>query len=351
MNRQEKFFIRQLLLWNDEANFREMPWKGEKDPYRIWLSEIILQQTRVEQGRAYYERFIENFPTVAYLAKAPETKVFKLWEGLGYYTRCKNLVAAAKQVHHQYKDRFPHHYEEILALPGIGPYTAAAIASFAFNLPHAVLDGNVFRVLSRFFGLDTSIDSTEGKKMFSTLAAHLLDKEQPGRYNQAIMDFGAVVCKPKSPLCSECYLRRNCIAFNSERIDILPVKEKKIRRRERWFNYIVAEYKGKCYVRKRGVKDIWENLYEFILIESPSALSQEELWRSDSFLSIFGKETPQPVSVSADFRQQLTHQTIHGRFYRVKLLKPVVKKDWEPVPPADIRHLPFPRMINMYQLG
>lgn len=348
MNRQEKFFIRQLLAWNEETNDRQMPWKGEKDPYKIWLSEIILQQTRVEQGWAYYERFIKTFPTVELLAKAPETKVFKLWEGLGYYTRCKNLIAAAKLIHSQYKNRFPDEYEQILALPGVGPYTAAAIASFAFNLPHAVVDGNVFRVLSRFFGLDIPTDSTAGKKMFTALAARLLDEEQPGRYNQAIMDFGAVICKPKLPLCDECYLRRNCIALHTERIDVLPVKEKSITRKERWFNYFLAEYKGKIYVRKRGVKDIWENLYEFILVENRSALSQEALWQSESVHAIFGATPPQLLAASTHYRQQLTHQTIHGRFYRVKLLRPPVKKDWEAVPFNDISHLPFPKMINSY---
>src|SRR5437868_3718798 len=191
----KKYFTNSLLNWNRKYNKRQMPWKGEKDPYKIWLSEIILQQTRVEQGWNYYHQFVENFPTVIHLAKAPETKVFKLWEGLGYYSRCKNLIATAKIIASKHKGKFPEAYEDIISLKGVGSYTAAAIASFAFDLPFAVVDGNVFRVLSRFFGIATAIDSTAGKKMFTQLAAELLDKKHPGIYNQALMDFGAVVCK------------------------------------------------------------------------------------------------------------------------------------------------------------
>ena len=190
-----------------------MPWKGEKDPYKIWLSEIILQQTRVEQGLNYYHRFIKTFPDVHQLGKAPDAKVFKLWEGLGYYTRCRNLIATARYISKELNGEFPAAYDEIKALKGIGPYTAAAISSFAFNLPHAVVDGNVFRVLSRIYGIQTPIDSTEGKKYFTRLANEKLDKELPGVYNQAIMDFGAIVCKPASPLCGDCVFNKICFAF------------------------------------------------------------------------------------------------------------------------------------------
>ena len=206
-----------------------MPWKGEKDPYKIWLSEIILQQTRVEQGWDYYLKFIKAFPTVKHLATAPEAQVFKLWEGLGYYSRCKNLIATAKIIHQQYKNVFPSTYNEILALKGIGPYTAAAIASFAFNLPYAVVDGNVLRVMARMFGVRQPIDSTRGKALLTSLANELLDKQLPGIYNQAIMDFGAVICKPALPLCGECILNKHCIAYISRTVNLLPVKEKKIK--------------------------------------------------------------------------------------------------------------------------
>jgi A/G-specific adenine glycosylase len=193
-------FTKKLMKWNQSSNNRAMPWKGEKDPYKIWLSEIILQQTRVEQGLGYYERFVKKFPTIKHLAKAPEQEVFKLWEGLGYYTRCKNLIATATFISKEKKGKFPDDYESILSLKGVGPYTAAAIASFAYNLPHAVIDGNVFRVLSRYFGISTPVDTAAGKKMYALLAKELLDKDEPGLYNQAIMDFGAVVCKPLQPL-------------------------------------------------------------------------------------------------------------------------------------------------------
>ena len=190
-----------------------MPWKHEKDPYKIWLSEIILQQTRVEQGREYYNRFVHAYPTVEQLAVAKDDDVYKLWEGLGYYSRCKNLLHTAREIVNKYAGVFPKTYEEIIQLKGIGPYTAAAIASFAFQLPYAVLDGNVMRILSRYFGISTAIDSTEGKKELATLANSLLDTDAPGIYNQAIMDFGATICKPKQPVCTNCLLAENCTAF------------------------------------------------------------------------------------------------------------------------------------------
>jgi len=204
----KKRFAELLIKWNKKENKRVMPWKGEKDPYKIWLSEIILQQTRVEQGLEYYNRFVKVFPEINKLAKAPDKKIFKLWEGLGYYTRCRNLITTARFIVKEKKGVFPQTYEEIISLKGVGPYTAAAISSFAFNLPHAVVDGNVYRVLSRVFGIKKPVDSTEGKKYFNGLANELLSKEQPGIYNQAIMDFGAIICKPSSPLCTACVFRK-----------------------------------------------------------------------------------------------------------------------------------------------
>src|ERR1700743_845026 len=221
-------FTQILLKWHKHKNDRKMPWKGEKNPYRIWLSEVILQQTRVEQGWAYYEKFINAFPTVHELAAAGEQKVFKLWEGLGYYSRCRNLIATAKTIDSVYEGRFPAVYSEILALKGIGPYAAAAIASFAFNLPHAVVDGNVTRVLSRYFGDSTPIDTTAGKKLYSNLADALLDRERADLYNQAIMDFGATICLPRNPLCADCVQRSGCQALQKGLIAQLPVKEKSI---------------------------------------------------------------------------------------------------------------------------
>ncbi len=345
---RQVFFTKQLLLWNEHHNTRQMPWKGEKDPYKIWLSEIILQQTRVEQGLAYYNRFIKTFPTVKDLAKAPETKVFKLWEGLGYYTRCKNLIVTAKYVAEECKGNFPNTYGEILALKGIGPYTAAAIGSFAFNIPKAVVDGNVFRVLSRYFGIDTAIDSNEGKKQFSLLAEELLEKNKPGIYNQAIMDFGAVICKPQSPLCNECLLKKKCVAFINNRVSVLPVKEKFIIKKTRWFYYLIAEYKGRQYVKIRGAKDIWENLYEFILVEETEAVITGKLLSSKKVKGLLGKEKVEVVSVSGVYKQQLTHQTICGQFIHVKLNKRLPVTGYELLDKKEICSLPFPKLINQY---
>ncbi|MCW3092026.1 MAG: A/G-specific DNA-adenine glycosylase, partial [Ferruginibacter sp.] len=273
----QQYFVKNLIKWNQNENTRDMPWKGEKDPYKIWLSEIILQQTRVIQGLDYYHRFVNSFPTIEDLAAASDNKVFKLWEGLGYYTRCKNLIATAKYVSDQLHGKFPEEYEQILALKGIGPYTAAAISSFAFNLPYAVVDGNVFRVLSRYFGIATPTDSKEGIKLFNELANKLLDTKNPGTYNQSLMDFGAVICKPQLPLCAGCILKRRCVAFLQGSVHQLPVKEKSIVKKTRWFYYLVINYKDYLYVQKRSAGDIWENLYEFILIERKEGVAFEQL--------------------------------------------------------------------------
>lgn len=325
-----------------------MPWKGEKDPYKIWLSEIILQQTRVEQGWAYYDRFVSTFPNIKKLAAAPDEKVFKLWEGLGYYTRCKNLIATAKFIAKEKQGKFPDTYDEILNLKGIGPYTAAAIASFAFNLPHAVLDGNVFRVLSRFFGIDTPTDSTTGKMLFTELAEMLLDKKLPGIYNQAIMDFGAVICKPQNPLCSSCPLKSRCAALLQGKVDALPVKLGKLIKKNRWFYYLIVSYNGKIYVRKRGPKEIWENLYEFVLLEAGRSLSFEEIKRSKLFKSITVKTKAGILHVSKTYKQQLTHQTIHGSFIQLVVTTEPSLKGYKAVTYKQFSKLPFPRFITGY---
>lgn len=346
MDSKNKYFIKKLLLWNKDENNRPMPWKGEKDPYKIWLSEIILQQTRVEQGWHYYNRFITIYPNVKKLAKAPEKKVFKLWEGLGYYTRCKNLIATARFIAKENQGEFPDTYNDILNLKGVGPYTAAAIASFAFNLPHAVVDGNVFRVLARFFGIDTAIDSTAGKNLFTALAQELLDKKLPGIYNQAIMDFGAVICKPKNPLCGNCPLKTNCVALLQATVDVLPVKAGKLIKKNRWFYYLIVEYKDKIYVRKRGAKDIWENLYEFILLEGEKLISVEDLKQTLFFKNLVGKNKIEILAVSTIYRQQLTHQTINGLFIQLKLKNAIELNEYKGVSFTALKNLPFPKFIT-----
>jgi A/G-specific adenine glycosylase len=348
MRNTKKYFTKTILLWNKKSNVRLMPWKGEKDPYKIWLSEIILQQTRVEQGWGYYNRFIAAYPNIEKLAKVPEEKIFKMWEGLGYYTRCKNLILTARFITKEKKGRFPETYKEILALKGVGPYTAAAIASFAFNLNHAVVDGNVFRVLSRFFGINTAIDSAEGKKIFTDLGNELLDKNNPGIYNQAIMDFGAVICKPKIPLCNICPLKTECKAYLNGLTDKLPVKEGKIIRKTRWFNYLLIQCNNKIYVRKRSGNDIWENLYEFILLESEKKLTIENIKETELFKKIFKKNKIEKVSVSKIYRQQLTHQTIVGRFIQIKINKALSATPYKSVTFNKLAKLPFPKLITGY---
>lgn len=348
MDTSKKYFTGSLLKWNKSVNNRPMPWKGEQDPYKIWLSEIILQQTRVEQGWDYYNRFVSTFPTVQKLAAASETKVFKLWEGLGYYSRCKNLIITAQIIVQEYNGKFPDQYEQILALKGVGPYTAAAIASFAFNLPYAVVDGNVFRVLSRYFGNSTAIDSNEGKKLFTQLAETLLDKKQPAVYNQALMDFGAVVCKPKLPLCSTCPLKSNCVAFENKTVDQLPVKEKKITKTTRWFYYIIAEFDGKVLVRKRAAGDIWENLYEFILEEKSEPVDFDQIRKLHSIKQVLGKGKINIELVSKLYEQKLTHQTIYGQFITIKTAHQPVMDGYTLVSKKQLNSLPFPKFIAGY---
>ncbi|CAN5364391.1 A/G-specific adenine glycosylase [soil metagenome] len=345
---EQKQFVKNLLKWNLKFNNRQMPWKGEKDPYKIWLSEIILQQTRVDQGLEYYNRFVVQFPTITDLANAPETIVFKLWEGLGYYTRCKNLIATARYISNELNGKFPDQYEDILALTGIGPYTAAAIGSFAFNLPHAVVDGNVFRVLSRYFGITTPTDSTEGKKIFTKIANELIDKKLPGIYNQAIMDFGAVICKPQLPLCHSCILNLTCKAYKLGMVQQLPIKEKSIKKTTRWLYYLVIEMGNTLFVRKRGAGDIWENLYEFVVLESaqPLDLSNEEaiLLLTD----ILNKKKFEIVNISQVYKQLLTHQTIQGQFIYLKMNQKIKLKNYEIIPKTELNQLPFPKFISNY---
>jgi A/G-specific adenine glycosylase len=308
-------FTKKLLSWNREQNFREMPWKNETDAYRIWLSEIILQQTRVEQGLSYYKKFIVRFPTIHALAEGSEKEIFKCWEGLGYYSRCRNLIAASKKIASEYNGRFPSTYGEILSLPGVGPYTAAAIASFAFHLPHAVVDGNVERVLARYFGIGTIAGSAAGKKLFSTLAMELLDKKNPGSYNQAIMDFGATVCKPRQPLCSTCVQAVNCESLRRGWTNILPRKLFRSPKKERWFYYfILGNGKNRFWIRERNKNDIWKNLYEFALLETGQLIPQHQIKKNSFFLERFGNKGLGIKSFSPIFNQKLTHQSVTACF-------------------------------------
>jgi A/G-specific adenine glycosylase len=345
-------FTKKLLKWHKNDNLRAMPWKGEKDPYRIWLSEVILQQTRVEQGWAYYEKFIREFPTVEDLAKAPEQKVFKCWEGLGYYSRCRNLIATAHKIVDNYGGKFPADYDSIHDLRGIGPYTAAAIASFAFNLPHAVVDGNVLRVLSRYTGDITPIDTTAGKKKYTALADELLDKGQPAIYNQAIMDFGAIVCRPQNPLCVTCVQKDDCQAYRNEMVSELPVKEKVLRKRRRWFYYFMVETPDKkVYIRRREKGDIWADLFELVGWETEDAVYPEDILKGDLAEGVFGKQSLTVKYISKVYRQELTHQTIQGQFFTIHLKNPLASlKDYLLVDKGQLSEYPFPKFINAWLL-
>jgi len=337
-----------LLQWNSYLNTRKMPWKGEKDPYKIWLSEIILQQTRVEQGWKYYEKFITVFPDINKLAATKDEKVYKLWEGLGYYSRCKNLIETARFISKKLKGKFPDTFEDILSLKGVGNYTASAVASFAYDLPHAVVDGNVFRVLSRVFGIKKPIDSTEGKKLFSQLAFELLDKKRPGIYNQALMDFGAVICKPQNPLCHSCVLKDHCFAYKKGLVNKLPVKEKKIKITTRWFNYLVIGYNDKIYIHKRTGNDIWKNLHEFVLIETNTDTSAKRVLAKAEKEKILKKVSYKVVSISPLYSQQLSHQKIKGRFIKIAIKKEFDLPGFKPVSLRQLSRHAFPRFINAY---
>lgn len=343
------------MYWHQNHNQRELPWKEEKDVYRIWLSEIILQQTRAEQGWKYYERFVQQFPTVQQLAVAPLEEVYKLWEGLGYYTRCRNLHATAGYIVKELNGQFPDTYEGLLKLKGVGPYTAAAIASFGFNLPHAVVDGNVFRVLSRFFGEKEPIDSTKGKKLFEALANACLDADAPAFYNQAIMDFGATVCKPEQPLCTSCVFKRKCVALKQNMVQQLPVKEKQVKQRQRWFVFYVLNYRNKFAVMQRTQKDIWQHLYQFPLVEFES----EKQWKA-SFKN--KKVTAHPDFLkpssfqykgqSKPVIQKLSHQTVHAVAVMGILnssLKELHELEWHSK--SELTKLPFPQIIHQLFKG
>jgi A/G-specific adenine glycosylase len=342
------WFSKVLMRWDEQNNNRPMPWKGEKDPYKVWLSEVILQQTRVEQGVKYYQDFIAAFPNVYALASTPEQKVFKLWEGLGYYNRCRNLIDTANHLVNNLNGKFPDRYEDIKKLKGIGPYTAAAIASFAFNEPRAVVDGNVFRVLSRIFGFDTPIDTFEGKKLFTALANDLISTQEPALFNQAIMDFGAVVCKPV-PNCKLCPFNGYCTALHNNDVVRLPIKTKKVIIQRRWFNYIIMEYRGKLAIRQRTKKDIWHNLFEFLLIESRPRISTDAVLKEIKKEGWLGQNSFEVKSVSPIFSQQLSHQRIEGRFTRLKVnQKHTLSNEVLWIRKNDIKQFPFPKFINQY---
>ena len=330
-----------LLKWYEGAK-RNLPWRETKDPYRIWLSEIILQQTRVEQGMPYYERFVETFPKVHDLANASEDEVLKLWEGLGYYSRARNLHTTAKYASQNLKGEFPNTHAALLELKGVGPYTAAAIGSIAFNLPVAAVDGNVYRVLARYFGITESIDETSVKKQIADLAQSILDTERAGDHNQAMMELGATVCTPKQPDCKGCPLHESCVALKQQVQLELPVRTKKIKVRNRYFYYVVHVVDGQVPIHRRGEGDIWQGLYEFTLHESEKALNEKQILKLIDVV-----ENDVVESISEEFKHVLSHQRIYSRFVLLKSeSKPNLNGKWVSV--AELRNFAFPRLINRY---
>lgn len=307
-----------IIFWY-EANKRDLPWRNTLDPYKIWLSEIILQQTRVAQGTKYYLSFINTFPTIKDLADAREDEILKLWQGLGYYSRARNMHKAAIKIATEYNCVFPDTYTAILSLPGIGEYTAAAIASIAFQQAHAVVDGNVFRVVSRIFGIETPIDSTKGKREIQEIAKQLLPEANPATHNQAIMEFGALHCTPTQPDCAHCPLTNYCVAYNTGKTTLLPIKEKKTKTRHRYFNYIFVYDREKTIIQKRTEKDVWKNLYEFPLIESEQLLEENEILNHKLIESLVDS-AKDITSVKKTFtlKHVLSHQIINAQFITIE---------------------------------
>ena len=339
-----------LINWFAE-NRRDLPWRHNPTPYQVWLSEIILQQTRVNQGWDYYLRFVEKWPTVNDLANATEEEVLKMWQGLGYYSRARNLHQCAKQIVEQYGGQFPADFEKLKQLKGIGDYTAAAIASIAFDLPHAVVDGNVYRVLSRLFDIDTPININEGQTVFAKIADDLLNREQPGLHNQAMMEFGALQCTPKNPNCLLCPLQAQCLAFANQTVMQRPVKLQKLKITTRYFNYLVFRIEGNVYLHKRSGNDIWKNLYDFPCIESENPMTVEDVIASEKFQQLIENKSFTIIKTSPTFTHKLTHRTIIAQFIEIKLEEKLLRietNDLFLARETDLGNFPIPRLIDLY---
>ena len=340
-------FGRILIEWY-QNNRRDLPWRRTKNPYLIWISEIILQQTRVAQGYDYYQRFVKRFPDVFSLADADEDEVMKYGQGLGYYSRARNLHAAARSMAEA--GGFPKTYKEVLALKGVGGYTAAAICSFAYGMPYAVVDGNVYRVLSRWLGIETPIDSTEGKRIFAEVAAELLDKAQPGLYNQAIMDFGALQCTPVSPNCMFCPFIDTCVARQKGLVDTLPVKQHKAKVTNRYFNYIYVRMGAHTLINKRTGNDIWKNLYELPLIETESEVPEEKFYALPQWQEMLAEgEVPSVRLVQKGVKHVLSHRVIYANFYEVILPENAASfAQYQRIRIEDLHKFAVSRLVNQF---
>jgi len=344
-----KSFSQEIEQWY-AGHRRSLPWRDTTDPYLIWVSEIILQQTRVEQGYQYYLRFVSRFPDVQSLAAAPEDEVLTYWQGLGYYSRARNMHAAARSM----QGVFPTTYEGVRALRGVGEYTAAAICSFAYGMPLAVVDGNVYRVLARYTGTDTPIDSTAGVKLFRALATEFLDTRRPALYNQAIMDFGALQCTPGRPRCEDCPLQLSCMAFREGRVELLPVKQHKTRQTYRYFHYFLIRQGSDTYINKRTGTDIWKNLYELPLVEVPTqdSVSPGQLFSQLGTVTTT-EQPPVFTLLQQGVRHVLSHRIILANFYEVTLppgAQLVMNPGFQQVPVASLSQYAFPVLVHNFLL-
>ena len=338
-----------LLKWYD-SNKRDLPWRNTNDAYKIWLSEVILQQTRVNQGWEYYLRFITKYPTVSALASAPEQDVLKLWQGLGYYSRARNLHSAAKHIVKEHKGKFPEEYDSIRALKGVGDYTAGAIASIAYNLHFPAVDGNVMRVYSRLFGIKTPIDSTQGKKEIFETAVELLPNKNPGTYNQAVMELGAMVCLPAKPNCENCPVQDACYAYEHKKVASFPVKQGKTKQRNRYFHYLVITHAGKILIRLRQEKDIWQGLHDFPMIETRLPMTPAVFVKDKKWNEIMTITKPIIKDISDEYVHILSHQKLYAKFYNI-----VIAKETKAIPAGcfwiklkDLENYAVPRLIDLY---
>lgn len=338
-------FSRIVLYWYI-SNQRDFPWRKSKSAYRVWLSEIILQQTKTSQGLSYYNKIIKTFPTIKELAEASEEQILKLWQGLGYYSRARNLHFTAKYIQNNLDGVFPNDYNSLLKLKGIGPYTAAAISSICFNEKRAAVDGNVYRILARVFNIDTAINSSKGIKTFQELANSLISDRNPGDYNQSMMDIGATICTPKNPKCNQCPLNSICHAHDNNTFDNLPVKIKKTKIKHRNFNYLCIEYNGNFLMKKRTQKDIWKNLYDFPLIEGDRIPQENDIDYKKLLNSILENEII--AEKTKHYKHQLSHQKLHITIKYIKTKKLYNDNDFLKVNRRQVKELPFPKPIERF---
>tara|TARA_B100001109_G_C18859399_1_gene473258 strand:+ start:2119 stop:3213 length:1095 start_codon:yes stop_codon:yes gene_type:complete len=349
-SKQNLTYIHSKLIAWYRTNKRNLPWRQTTNPYKIWLSEIILQQTRVAQGLSYYLKFIENYPSVNDLAYATEDEILKDWQGLGYYSRARNLHAAAKEIVKNYKGKFPNNYEDIKKLKGVGDYTAAAIISFAYKGQYPVVDGNVYRFLSRLFGITTPIDTSQGKKDFYQLAKQLLGNHDSSIFNQAIMEFGALQCSPKNPDCSTCPLQSKCSAFETNSVENLPVKQGKTKVRKRHFTYLIIEDDNHLLINKRNKKDIWQGLYDFPSIETTNTLKKNKLSKVEEMINLFNQCDYKIKSLSEVRKHLLSHQQIFAQFCHIDTVKlsNLNTSQFEIVKRSNLHSYPIPKLLENY---